>query len=263
MKFCSRDRTLMTGVRGTLTLLMMLLVISSAASAASTSSGKSVKLIELFTSHGCSSCPPADELLGELLNNDPELLALEFHVDYWNSLVHGSAGNFVDPFSSSKYSMRQREYSVAKLSGRPGVYTPQAVVNGVIAAVGSNRRHISKALKIERAAAFEIHQEPSASDPSVLQISVTGDQQQRQALAGTDITLVRYIDSALTEITGGENRNLELVNHHIVFEVIQLGQISSGSDMVYTISAPDDGEGCVVLVQEGALTPVYAALECP
>lgn len=236
---------------------------ASSHAAEASRSDKNVKLIELFTSHGCSSCPPADRLLGELLERDPELLALEFHVDYWNNLVHGRDGNFVDPFSSSKYSMRQREYSKAKLAGRPGVYTPQAVINGTIATVGSNRRHVKKALSIEREASFTIIQEPLTTDSSVLKVAVSGDQQRLEKLAGTDITLVRYIDSAVTKITGGENRNLELKNHHIVFEVTRLGQISPNSEMVYNVSAPRPGEGCVVLVQEGASTPVYAALECP
>lgn len=226
-------------------------------------SGDSVRLIEMFTSHGCSSCPAADRLLGELLENDVDLLALEFHVDYWNSLVHGSAGNFVDPFSKSEYSMRQREYSAARLSGRPGVYTPQAVINGVTAAVGSNRRHIAKALKNKQAAAVTITLQTSKTDDGTLQVEVTGDQRQLQDLQGTDITLVRYIDSTQTRITGGENQNLTLTNHHVVFEVLPLGQINSSSEMSYNIARPAQGEGCVVLVQEGALTPVYAALECP
>ncbi len=254
--------TRLTNLSAKLPLSLVLAMMFSGVHADTTNSGQSVKLIELFTSHGCSSCPRADKLLGELLENDPDLLALEYHVDYWNTLVHGRAGNFVDPFSSADYTQRQREYNVSNLSGQPGVYTPQAVVNGVTAAVGSDRKNITSALQRVRAAAFDINQEPSSSDPSVLQITVNGGDQQRQIFAGTDITLVRYIDSASTKITGGENQNLELVNHHIVFEVTKLGQISNDEDMAYAISAPKEGEGCVVLVQEGALTPVFAAFEC-
>jgi len=226
-------------------------------------SDESLKIIELFTSHGCSSCPAAERLLGELLDNDESLIALEYHVDYWNSLVHGNDSNFVDPFSKPEYSMRQREYSIARLAGRPGVYTPQVVINGVIAAVGSNRRHISKALKNKRRAALSITLRTNAADESVLQVGVSGEQQQQRDLKGTDIMLVRYIDSADTLITGGENRHLTLTNHHIVFDVVRLGEVTPAKDMSYNIDAPSPGEGCVVLVQEGALTPVYAAIECP
>lgn len=263
-KLASRFRLVTFSGSKLLVLLGVFITCQMSANATESSrSSANVKLIELFTSHGCSSCPPAEKLLGELLESDPDLLALEFHVDYWNNLVHGRDGNFVDPFSNSKYSMRQREYSTAKLAGRPGVYTPQAVVNGRIAAVGSNRRHVRKALSMQSEAAFFITQQPLTSDPSVLRIAVEGNQQNLQQLSGTDITLVRYIDSAVTKITGGENRNLELLNHHIVFEVTRLGHISADVEMVFNVAAPKSGEGCVVLVQEGASTPVYAALECP
>jgi len=237
--------------------------LSHASDKSQNASGEFFQIIELFTSHGCSSCPAADRLVGELLEKDESLMALEFHVDYWNSLVHGNDSNFVDPFSKSEYSMRQREYSAAGLAGRPGVYTPQVVINGVIAAVGSNRRHISKALKNKRKAALRITVKTDVDDESVLHISVSGQQQQLRELQGTDIMLVRYIDSADTFITGGENRDLTLTNHHIVFDVLRLGQVTSTADMSYNIEAPASGDGCVVLVQEGALTPVYAAMECP
>ena len=226
-------------------------------------SGEDVKIIELYTSHGCSSCPPAEVLLGELLANDDKLLALEFHVDYWNNLIHGRDGNFVDPYSKASYSKRQRDYNVSRLAGRPGVYTPQAVINGTIAAVGSNRRHIGKALKRKAPAAFQIRLRPHETQSSSMHITVSGNEQRRRALRGTDIVLVRYIDSATTQITGGENNRLELHNHHIVTDVQPLGQISAESDMSYTVDVPKEGEGCVVLVQEGARSPIYAALECP
>ena len=244
-------------------LVFLLCSTVQASDAYPKTSADSVKIVELFTSHGCSSCPPADRLLGKLLDEDEDLLALEFHVDYWNSLVHGSDGNFIDPFSKPEYSMRQREYSSAKLSGRPGVYTPQTVINGVKAAVGSNRKHIVKALNMTRAAAFQITLQLSESDENLVKVRVTGDQEELDKLGGTDITLYRYIDSAQTQITGGENSQLNLTNHHIVFAISRLGQINSTSDMSYNVVAPAQGEGCVVVVQEGALTPIYAAVECP
>jgi len=221
-----------------------------------------LKIIELFTSHGCSSCPSADRLLGELLENDPELMALEFHVDYWNSLIHGNAGNFVDPFSKSDYSMRQREYNVANLAGRPGVYTPQAVVNGRVAAVGSNRRHINKALSLSTPQMVDI-EISSGDNPETYAVLVRNLPSVNEDLNGIDIRLARYIDKATTNITGGENKDLVLTNHHVVTDVRRLGAISKdASEQRFTIAAPAADAGCVVLVQEDALTPVYAAAEC-
>ncbi len=88
-------------------------------------------LVELFTSQGCSSCPPADELLG-VLAEDPNrtVIPLSFHVDYWNRL------GWRDPFSSAKWSERQRLYNSALRTGR--VYTPQLVVDGAAHCVGSD-----------------------------------------------------------------------------------------------------------------------------
>jgi len=91
-------------------------------------------VVELFTSQGCSSCPPADSYLGELARR-PDVLALAFHVDYWNYI------GWTDPFASKLASQRQREY--AKHLNLRYVYTPQMVVNGASEGVGSERGVIS------------------------------------------------------------------------------------------------------------------------
>jgi len=220
------------------------------------------KLIELYTSHGCSSCPKADKLLGELIEQDDELIALEFHVDYWNSLVHGKDGSFTDPYSQAAFSARQRQYNAASLKGRPGVYTPQAVINGRFAAVGSNKRHISKALSQPQSAMLALSIESGAS-PDTLLVTVTGDSGQLAQLRGTNIMLARYLDTVSTDITGGENRHKTLVNHHVVTEFGAIGEVSDSDQMRFEITTPAASGGCVVLVQEDALTPVYAAATCP
>jgi hypothetical protein len=201
-------------------------------------------------------------LLKELLADHEQLLALEFHVDYWNSLVHGSDGSFTDPFSDPAFSARQREYNVAGLRGRPGVYTPQAVINGRVAAVGSNRRQIERALADDPGQALRIQFESESGENS-LAVQVSGGAQQRSALEGTAIQLVHYIDSATTKISGGENRHLELTNHHIVIGMQTLGAVSTDDSMTFVIPKPEPGQGCVVMIQESALTPVYAAQACP
>ncbi|MFK7852984.1 MAG: DUF1223 domain-containing protein [Granulosicoccus sp.] len=243
------------------TLAASLSVLPTLASAEG--KGGSLKLIELFTSHGCSSCPPADRLLGDLLNAHEDLMALEYHVDYWNSLVHGSDGSFTDPYSKSDYSMRQREYNHANLAGRPGVYTPQAVVNGRTASVGSNKRQIVKALSVtsDQALTIAIENDDKAADD--LKVSISGTAEQREKLQGLEVRLVSYLDQATTQITGGENRDLTLVNHHVVLEVSSLGRVSGSGNLHFRIPRPAADQGCVVLVQEGARTPVYAAAECP
>ena len=97
-----------------------------------------VVVLELFTSQGCSSCPPADRLLGKYAN-DENVIALSFHVDYWNRL------GWKDPFSSAAYSRRQKDY--AGLFKLNGVYTPQLVANGEKEMVGSNATKISNTIR--------------------------------------------------------------------------------------------------------------------
>src|SRR5690606_33894136 len=78
--------------------------------------------------------------------NRAHVVALEFHVDYWDDLVYGSAGKWRDPFSDAAFSHRQKRYHDACLEGRRGVYTPQMVVNGARALVGSDRQRLYEAL---------------------------------------------------------------------------------------------------------------------
>jgi hypothetical protein len=98
-------------------------------------SQKPFALVELFTSEGCSSCPPADELLSSVKNNalknGQNIITLSYHVDYWNKL------GWKDPYSKHQYTVRQENYSRV-IPGKE-MYTPQAIVNGEYAFVGSNK----------------------------------------------------------------------------------------------------------------------------
>lgn len=221
---------------------------------------KADPVIELFTSHGCYSCPPAEALLSELLEEHDSIIALEFHVDYWNSLIHGSSGSWEDPFSKPAYSMRQRSYNGRNLDGRSGVFTPQAVINGRYAAVGSNRSNVEAALKA-----------PFVSDVSVSiekvdeqwQVSVNNKTANAEA-AEAAVWLVRFYKSKTTDITSGENKGLVLENHNVVFSMDSLGSVPK-SDSV-TLSAAVDSDpniGCAVLIQDQFHSPILAAAKCP
>src|ERR1700758_3970273 len=94
-------------------------------------------VVELFTSQGCSSCPPADKIIGELAK-DPSVIALSLPIDYWDYL------GWKDTLADSRFSARQKAYS--RMRGDRDVYTPQAIVNGSVQAIGSDRTSIERAI---------------------------------------------------------------------------------------------------------------------
>ena len=221
------------------------------------------RVVELFTSHGCSSCPPAEALFARLVEDEPGLVALEYHVDYWDALVHGADGSFADPFSSPAHTARQRRYAEAGLAGRVGVYTPQLVVDGRAALVGSDARRLRRALAAPRP-------DPTVSirlvpDPSGRRLRAEIDASAADgSVDGAEIVLVRYLDEARTEITGGENRHRTAVNHRVVRAVEPLGGVpADGATRRVEFDAPADGEGCAVLVQDRALAALHGAALCP
>jgi hypothetical protein len=106
--------------------------------------------VELFTSQGCYSCPLGEAYLGKLAKR-PDVVALEWHVYYWDDLVYGSAGKWKDPFSSAGATTRQRDYNQC-IRGQRRVYTPQMIVAGLCEAVGSNRADVERAIRQMRKA---------------------------------------------------------------------------------------------------------------
>ncbi len=214
-------------------------------------------IVELFTSHGCSSCPPADKLLGELIREYPELVALEYHVDYWDTLVHGRAGAFKDPFSDPEYTLRQQSYNTRKLGGRTGVYTPQMIINGEYAAIGSQARFIDHALKNATARPKQLDVQ---LQEGVLRLGVEGE-----VARDTVLSLITFDIETTTEIDAGENKGLTQVNHHVVRSVEELRAISVGEggsvwEVTPTLGA---GQGCALLLQSRYPGTVEAAANCP
>jgi len=237
-------------------------------------SGNGPAVIELFTSQGCYSCPPAEKLLGELVESDPDLIALEFHVDYWDSLVYGRHGSHKDPFSDKENTYRQQLYNRVNLGGQRGVFTPQMVINGRYATVGSQGSRIRKGIEVLDRPSVDLtvtHDAASDTDTGSngLRIELTGDHSRVPESAHLWIAV--FDIEKTTNITTGENHDKTLTSHHIVRQFNQL----TPKEGFATLVAPDntlklnhqvelkEGQGCAVLLQEVTLGPVYGAAYCP
>lgn len=214
-------------------------------------------MIELFTSQGCYSCPPADALLGELIHTDRGIIGLEFHVDYWDELRYGQAGKWKDPFSSPRYTDRQRKYHGQRLSGQRGVYTPQAVINGRFVMVGTNRRAIESALNTAapaRSVAISSRNNPAGG----FTVTLDGDVNQSAA-----VWLMIFDRKRITKVPTGENHGKSLTNHNIVREIKKIGHWHGQSTSIsldeITIA---DNQGCAILVQSEDQGPILGASLC-
>jgi hypothetical protein len=170
-------------------------------------------VVELFTSQSCSSCPPAEALFRDFAQR-PDLIALEWHVDYWDGLNVAGAGRWKDPYSKPEWTERQRLYA-QNISGGSNVYTPQAVIDGHAEAEGFNRPEIEK--KAADAARTSTGVSITATRATELNFKVTG------APAGTEATLVTFRAGADTDVRGGENKGRKLSSSHLVTATRELG----------------------------------------
>jgi len=171
-------------------------------------------LVELFTSEGCSSCPPADAVLSRLHREQPvpgvQLLVLSEHVDYWNSL------GWKDPFSDARFSERQGAYG-------PRIYTPQAVVDGQIDVLGSDQAAIVRAAKT---AALSPHGTltllPYAQGVRISVSDLSGHSDARVLVAVVE-------DGLVSRVEKGENAGRTLAHTAVVRSLREVGRVSAGA----------------------------------
>jgi hypothetical protein len=205
--------------------------------------GEPRALLELFTSQGCSSCPPADKLLGEF-SADPSVVALSVPIDYWDYL------GWKDTLANPAHSARQRAY--AHLRGDRQVYTPQIVVNGAAHALGSDHAAIEHAIALT-------DQKPGVMSLPVL-VSMGGSGLNVQVdTAKTDhatgeVWLCPLAKSVPVTIERGENRGRTITYHNVVRNWVKLGDWT-GAKMNWNVPISEieasDADSAAVMVQEG------------
>ena len=191
-------------------------------------------VVELFTSQGCSACPPAAAFLGELAKRQ-DVLALAFHVDYWDYI------GWKDPYADPSHTRRQRDYS-GKL-GLRYVFTPQMVVQGASSATGSDQTAVLGLIGRDRG---QDRLEVTLSrDPSgLVTVSLPASPEAEEA----DIWLAFYDREHVTAVRRGENSGRTLRNFNVVRKLVRIGSWR-GEAMDFPIRVMSEGDACAVLVQ--------------
>ncbi|SHE64965.1 hypothetical protein SAMN05444339_101979 [Loktanella atrilutea] len=203
-------------------------------------------VVELFTSQGCSSCPPADRILAQLADRD-DVIALALHVDYWDYI------GWADDLGNAAFTQRQRAY--AQTWAARQVYTPQMVVAGVDEFVGSH-----PVVAMDRVAAH-----PAAADPVRVDLSRAGDtltitaEVQGPVPPTALVQLVRYEPEVVRDIAKGENAGQTIVYRNVVTSWAEVGAWSTEQPLRLDVSAPGD-QPAVVIVQDGASGPILGAV---
>jgi hypothetical protein len=203
-------------------------------------------VVELFTSQGCSSCPPADKIIGELAK-DPSVIALSMPIDYWDYL------GWKDTLADSRFSARQKAYSLMR--GDRDVYTPQAVVNGEAHVIGSDR------VGIERAIGATRNNDGVMSVPVSMKLSgghitvSVADASKAPAAMHGEVWICSISKAVPISIGRGENRGREMTYYNVVRNVLKVGDWNgtAGSWTVPLENISREGiDAAAVFVQDGS-----------
>jgi hypothetical protein len=199
-------------------------------------------VIELFTSQGCESCPPADAYLGELARR-ADLVALAFHVDYWDYI------GWKDPYASKEATQRQRTY--AQQLGSRVVYTPQMVIQGAAHEVGSDRSAVDRAIAdaLKPTVAVSLRRQPDR-----LTVAVA------QGKGSAELWLVGFDPRHQTAVSRGENAGRTLTEYNVVRGFRRVGEWTGEAlSLDVPAAALPPGAAHAVILQAPGLGPVLGA----
>jgi len=206
-------------------------------------------VVELYTAQGCSSCPPADALLGQLANRK-DLLALSLPVTYWDML------GWRDTLASEANTKRQKAYS--KELGRGGIYTPQMIVDGTTDVIGGREQAVRSAIAAR------------ANDAPAVPVELAANRQQVRIAVGAapnhasheaTVWLLGILPQATVNITDGENGGHTITYHNVVREIRTVG-VWKGQPLAISVPRAEAGpphDSIAVLVQQGGYGRVVGA----
>lgn len=207
-------------------------------------------VVELFTSQGCVSCPPADAVFHRIAAR-PEILALALHVDYWDYL------GWKDIFGQPAHSRRQRAYAATE--GKRSIYTPQMIIGGVDRVVGSDLEEVEKSLDahltLPQRAMVDLAREGDKVRLRVAPADVNG-------AGASDIHVVRYVPEAVVTIDSGENAGQVITYTNIVTDWLTIARWDGVTAAELTFEAPGT-EPVAVLVQREHNGPMLTSARLP
>ncbi|MGQ0610972.1 MAG: DUF1223 domain-containing protein [Paracoccaceae bacterium] len=206
-------------------------------------------VVELYTSQGCSSCPPADALLEEMARN-PQILALALHVDYWDYL------GWQDSLASPAFTQRQKDYAHA--ASVRTIYTPQAIVNGVGRMVGSDAQALMSAVMDEMSRPVLAEVTLSRSGGGI----VIGARALGPLGGPVDVLLVRFLPHATVSILHGELAGRSLTYVNTVTSLSRVGSWSGEAPLSITAQIGGD-DATAVLLQGAGMGRIVAAARLP
>jgi hypothetical protein len=206
--------------------------------------GQPLAVVELFTSQGCSSCPPADKIIGDL-SRDPRVIALSMPIDYWDYL------GWKDTLADARFSARQKSYS--QMRGDRDVYTPQVIVNGTRQVIGSDRGKIEMAIDETRKGA--VMSVPVSLAVSGKQVNVAVAASDKGPYVAHGEVWICSVSKAVPIAIGrGENRGQALTYYNVVRNWLKVGDWT-GAAANWTVPleniSRDGVDAAVVYVQDG------------
>jgi hypothetical protein len=206
-------------------------------------------VVELFTSQGCNSCPPADAYLGELTRR-ADVLPLAYHVDYWDYI------GWKDPFAQRAWTDRQRGYSAGL--GLRSIYTPQMVIDGRIDAVGSRRDQVERAIRTARDTVASVQLDLARKADGAIAVTLSGPE---KSAVEADLIFVTYDRRHETKVLRGENAGKTLVEYNIVRGAKRIDTWRGGrlERILSATDLPSQGEQGVAIVQTRGQGPILAA----
>lgn len=214
--------------------------------AAALAGGAGPVVVELYTSQGCSSCPPADEFLAELAE-DPRVIALSLHVDYWDYI------GWTDAFAQGHFTERQKSY--ARYAGSRMIYTPQMVIGGLDRVEGTAPADVVKLI------GRHLAQRPAVALALARQggdITIRADAPGAFATPAS-VYLVRYIPSARVTIEKGENAGRTVDYRNVVTDWTEVGSWSGDAPLDLSVALPGDEPAVVILQEQGPAAILAAA----